>query len=115
MAWGVRGSVDWYAQGLNPPAAVTRAGEEYRAESDDLAAFIRNHVEEGGFTTTGALLDAYIRAAGIRHPPTVDAFGRELRKRKLVPGRSPDGKRRGFRATLTHGEADDFDGAASDT
>lgn len=43
LAWAVRGCVDWRIQGLIEPEEVTRAGEEFREESDVLAGFFRLH------------------------------------------------------------------------
>ena len=40
LAWAVRGYVDWRTRGLDPPAAVTTATAEYRAEMDVLADFL---------------------------------------------------------------------------
>lgn len=40
LAWLVRGCLEWQRQGLNPPAEVRGATEEYRDHEDVLAAFI---------------------------------------------------------------------------
>jgi putative DNA primase/helicase len=40
VAWAVRGALEWQAHGLAAPAAVMRATETYRMESDPLAQFI---------------------------------------------------------------------------
>ncbi len=39
LNWLVKGSMDWLAQGLNPPNVVKVATEEYRHESDPLTPF----------------------------------------------------------------------------
>lgn len=43
LAWGIRGCLDWRANGLGEPADVTSAGHEYRSESDVLGAFLATH------------------------------------------------------------------------
>jgi putative DNA primase/helicase len=47
LAWMVRGCLEWQAQGLGMPAAVTQATAEYRQESDTLALFIAACCLEG--------------------------------------------------------------------
>lgn len=40
LAWLVQGCIEWQTQGLNPPAMVTAATEEYRKGEDYLAQFL---------------------------------------------------------------------------
>jgi putative DNA primase/helicase len=40
LAWAVRGSIAWQANGLNPPASVREATETYRDESDAVKDFL---------------------------------------------------------------------------
>lgn len=40
LAWAVRGCLDWQRDGLGEPAEVAQATDEYRAESDELAAWL---------------------------------------------------------------------------
>jgi len=40
LAWAVRGSLLWQKEGLNPPAAVLAATQEYRAEMDQVGRFL---------------------------------------------------------------------------
>jgi putative DNA primase/helicase len=47
LAWLVRGCLEWQAEGLNPPAEVLDAIEEYRLEQDVLGAWLAAHCEEG--------------------------------------------------------------------
>lgn len=40
LAWMVRGCLEWQAKGLQPPAKVMAATDNYRAEMDVIAAFV---------------------------------------------------------------------------
>jgi putative DNA primase/helicase len=40
FAWLVQGAIDWYRDGLQPPASVLEAGEAYRLEQDRVAQFV---------------------------------------------------------------------------
>lgn len=43
LRWAVEGCLDWQRRGLNPPAVVTEAVQQYREESDTLGRFIAEH------------------------------------------------------------------------
>ena len=40
LAWAVQGCLAWRKEGLRPPSKVTQATKDYRAEQDDLGAWI---------------------------------------------------------------------------
>jgi putative DNA primase/helicase len=40
FAWIVQGAIDWYRDGLRPPACVLAANEEYRKEQDRVGQFV---------------------------------------------------------------------------
>ncbi|MFQ5736620.1 MAG: phage/plasmid primase, P4 family [Thermodesulfobacteriota bacterium] len=40
LAWLVRGCIEWQRRGLDPPAAVTQATEQYRVSEDLIAGFV---------------------------------------------------------------------------
>ena len=42
LAWMVDGSLEWQRRGLDPPPSVRAATEQYRAESDPIADFLRD-------------------------------------------------------------------------
>lgn len=46
LAWTVRGCLEWQRNGIDAPLAVTTATEDYRAESDPLAAFLAERTIE---------------------------------------------------------------------
>jgi len=45
LAWAVKGCLDWQKNGLQIPAAVTRATEEYRAEMNPLSEFMTDYCQ----------------------------------------------------------------------
>jgi putative DNA primase/helicase len=45
LNWLIEGCLQWQAEGLNPPAAVRDAVEEYRTETDVLAEFLETYCE----------------------------------------------------------------------
>lgn len=47
FAWIVRGAVDWYQAGLNPPDLVKIASKEYRQEQDRVLQFVNENCELG--------------------------------------------------------------------
>ena len=40
LAWIVRGAIEWYRDGLRPPACVLEANEAYRMEQDRVGQFV---------------------------------------------------------------------------
>jgi len=82
LAWLVRGTLAWRCGGLQPPAVVAQATDEYRAEEDTIQQFINDCCLVGDTLEAGAkgLFDAYHSWAPTdKMTPT--AFGRRLAKR----------------------------------
>jgi len=55
LRWAVEGCIEWQHGGLRPPATVTAATEEYRADSDRLGPFLEDRCE----------LDPHARVTGV--------------------------------------------------
>lgn len=62
LAWAVRGCLAWQERGLDPlPDAVTKAVDDYREDSDPIATFVTDRLEErpGAEATLVELWEAY--------------------------------------------------------
>jgi putative DNA primase/helicase len=61
LAWMVRGAVEWYKQGLNPPESVIEAGREYQNEQDRMASFVEERCvyDPDAWTSNETLHDSY--------------------------------------------------------
>jgi putative DNA primase/helicase len=61
LNWAVRGAIEWQRHGLQPPAVVKAATQQYRSESDQLAPFFEAQcvVAPNISSKTGELLRAY--------------------------------------------------------
>jgi putative DNA primase/helicase len=61
LAWLVRGCLEWQRDGLNPPALVIEATEDYRTEEDTLGEFIADCLITGDDkqATARAIWEAY--------------------------------------------------------
>jgi putative DNA primase/helicase len=59
LAWCVRGYLEQLRDGMNPPAEVMLATEQYRQESDELADFIAACCIEGSDTLRVTRADLY--------------------------------------------------------
>jgi len=61
LAWMVDGCLEWQRRGLEPPQSVRAATEQYRAESDPVADFLRERCATGAEFTAraGELYIAY--------------------------------------------------------
>src|SRR5262249_10472056 len=106
LNWAIAGFQSWQETGLNPPAAVRAATDQYRAESDVLADFIaeRNVVFEARRPVAKAVL--YRRyeswAEGHRQKPMSNAeFGQVLTSRPGITQKKSTTQ--GDRAWYWHG------------
>lgn len=95
LAWAIRGWKDYQMNGLHPPAAVTAATTDYRAESDTIGAFFDDCCILQPATTVraGALYEAYNdwgKTNNIR-PLSGVRFARALKERGFEGGRDMRG------------------------
>ncbi|MCJ7510138.1 MAG: phage/plasmid primase, P4 family [Dehalococcoidia bacterium] len=88
LAWMVDGCLEWQRRGLDPPPSVRAATEQYRAESDPIADFLRDRCTTGAELTAraGELYIAYQSWAltqGLkeREQLTATRFGRLMGQR----------------------------------
>ena len=83
LAWAARGCADWQRDGLRPPAAVTAATAEYRAEMDHVGRFIEEccRVDDGAWARAADLFELFCRwcAADGEAAMTQKVFGSILR------------------------------------
>lgn len=69
LNWIIAGAVAYHQDGLEPPAIVAAATNEYRADEDELREFVEMY-EPGGFTSCADLHQAYVdwcATAGLKH------------------------------------------------
>jgi putative DNA primase/helicase len=88
LNWALEGGMRWQREGLETPACVKQATEEYRAEEDVLGQFLAECTEEstGDRVTMSNLFEAYQAWAiegGIRYPLTARAFNKKLDERGM--------------------------------
>lgn len=93
LAWMVRGCFEWQRSGLRPPDAVSAATKDWRAESDDIGAFIQERCVVAPFAkvTAGAIYAAFREWAtnqGEREPISAKAFGMRLAARGFEASRT---------------------------
>jgi putative DNA primase/helicase len=92
LAWAVRGCLDWQANGLGEPGAVSQATADYRDEMDVLAGFIEECCVEaaGASVSTGNLYLAYVKWAqgNGEFPISKRAFGMRMVERGHERGRT---------------------------
>ena len=79
LAWAVRGAVEWFANGLQDPACITGATDEYRQTSDALADFISGHYEmDREASTPGKVLwDDYLNWVEDERLPLKEQWSRK--------------------------------------
>ncbi len=96
LAWGVRGCLEWQAEGLRPPRAVQESTEAYKAESDRFQGFANDTLvadPEGSITRAQLrkLYETWCEEEGVK-----PLGARELGNRLRSIG-ATDGKNKGKR------------------
>ncbi|MFF9525405.1 phage/plasmid primase, P4 family [Streptomyces achromogenes] len=91
LAWAVRGAQEWYAHGLEEPASVQAATQDYRESEDRLEEFLTARCvrEDGARVAPMAIRRAYAEwaeDAGLSRKEVLSgwALGVELESRKFV-------------------------------
>jgi P4 family phage/plasmid primase-like protien len=87
LRWAVDGCLAWQREGLNPPAAVTSATEEYRSDSDVLGQFFEDCCELDVETRTSKTVvyetyKSWCGRVGLVSMSQI-AFSRRMRERGL--------------------------------
>ncbi len=82
LAWIVRGSVDWYENGLQTPKAVAEATAGYRSEMDTVGQFVEERCElvSSAAVSSSSLYETYRKHSNDtgRSPVSQTMFGRTL-------------------------------------
>lgn len=90
LAWMVRGCMDWQKVGLQPPAAVLHATEDYQDSQDNVSAFIRDncHLSRGLSCGVGILHTSYVLWCEANDEDAIDKrrFGKNLDERGYPSG-----------------------------
>ncbi len=86
LNWMLEGFVAWRAQGLNAPATVLAASQDYRTESDPLGEFLSVWTDRdaGGRASSAALFakyGEYCKANAYPEPKSGSSFGKSLKAR----------------------------------
>ena len=83
LNWAIEGCLAYREKGLRKPAAVIRATEEYRIESDVLEQFLQEKTERSllAWTKASPLYQSLVRwcEKNKAHCPTRQAFGRSMK------------------------------------
>jgi putative DNA primase/helicase len=95
LAWLVRGCLAWQREGLNPPASVIAATEDYRTEEDTLGEFIAEclYIGENAQAYAKDLYTRYNEWAKTYNldAMSMTAFGKRMKKRYGEPARTNKG------------------------
>ena len=101
LRWAIDGAVQWLEHGLNVPAKVAAASEEYMDDEDTLGQFLTDETDRdpAGFVTTTDLHQRFtclVRTAGL-HTWTLHTMRKEVKQRGFAEHRR---HRRGFWAAF---------------
>ena len=95
LAWCVEGAVQWYKNGLNSCAAVTRATDQFWTSIDEVKIFIKSFIKStpGKNITKKAMYEAYSSWASDNgfKPIGKKNFGEYLRQKDIIEGRVTGG------------------------
>lgn len=114
LAWCVRGALAYRKDGLQPPATVRKAREDYKSDMDLLGEWLDECCELGASQVeTNARLwaswEAFAKARGeLRFIASAKSLGRRLDSRGFVPIRSTAGMRGRGRLGIRVKQVGDF-------
>jgi P4 family phage/plasmid primase-like protien len=106
LRWMAAGCLEWQSEGLNTPAAVTTATDEYREDMDSLGEFLSGCCLQGSSLSASAksLWSAYRNWSkdNNEHEGTQKRFGTRLRERGFLNDRdSRTGRKAWFGLSLS--------------
>lgn len=85
LNWAIEGCLQWQTQGLNPPASIRAASEEYRTDMDLLGEWIESSCATGSDEQASVthLYESYCTWCFRNHTKPVDRriFGRKLKSK----------------------------------
>lgn len=94
LDWALEGCLKWQREGLELPAEIAKASDEYRTDMDVLEHFVSDHCEriEGGRAAAGDLYEIYKKWADDsgEYKMNKNTFGKKMKekfKKKTVSGR----------------------------
>jgi putative DNA primase/helicase len=97
LNWAIKGCLDWQRNGLQKPAVVQAATNEYRNQEDVIGQFLADCcvVNEQGSAGATDLYERYERWGG---ELSQTRFGRSLAERGFISGRASSGVNKGRKA-----------------
>jgi putative DNA primase/helicase len=122
LQWLLKGCLDWQRDGLQIPAVVQQATDEYRASQDSFADFISDccTLETDAWASSDALRTAF-KAWSIEHDGrlnghslTDQAFAKKLKRFECTPRKGTGGVR-GWRGIRLNGEEPSFEISTTDS
>ena len=87
LAWAVQGCLDWQLMGLDAPAGIVEATQDYRAEQDVFGGFINDamEIDDDSYTVTASELfmeyNKWAENNGVRKRLTKNMVGRQMTAR----------------------------------
>jgi putative DNA primase/helicase len=114
LNWCVKGFLDWMSQGLNPPAKVISATEEYFEEQDTVGHFLREETVDSarGKCSHKELYDRYVNYTKVRNEYVLSskAFSTKMSERGIKKERGNSGQSYWIGMSMRDGAQKDFDG-----
>lgn len=102
LSWALDGCVEWQRLGLNPPAKVRVATDEYRKSEDLVQQFVDERCELDDAAATPSrevygAFTAWCEGQGIKRPINQRSVTEELKRFEVLPGKGGERPLRGIR------------------